>query len=513
MSLFHDCFFDPDCPSFPLNQDELPFGEHLAKLFFSPREVDNIDFPIHGPNVVRLGGVILHEDATEPGYLSSVPGLLSGNEEEKAETERFLIENSENLLTLMEVGVGANSQKARELLQTCALYHDIGKVIRRANHPQIGANILRNYDTQEREKLVEALGLARDSSSGSRRNRFSLIASVIKHHDKFGVVSTGEAGLPIFSDILYFRSEEENMPGILKNITAVMLLNLADIAAVCKASDSAKSRAFEIVGLIAAGRQRAAVVDEPALFAELTGLIESADSCLGLSRATARDVLSDWNFLVGAVRHADVRGDRERLKVYLLESEKNPARAIKRILRLIKTSLMSAGATQLADLLTTISVETILVDSVGSFKVQDFCDQFATVVKLDYGLGFFRALAATCVKKYLHPQSALEAESFSPRLFDEDKVALSGLTEETKKRMVEEFCVITIRILISLVDRYSGVLGSLGGSDRRFGFEMKTITSDSMVLSAILKLLCVHQNKAHSGLAWIADEVTIWSMD
>ncbi|MCG8406951.1 MAG: HD domain-containing protein, partial [Phycisphaerales bacterium] len=129
----------------------------------------------------------------------------------------------------------ANNEKVKvtELLTFAALYHDLGKHIRRANHPQIGANLIRNYDQDQQQALVESLRYSDDSLySDSKHNRFALITSIVQHHDKFGVVSTGEGGLPIFSDILYFTSDQTSKSGIRKNITSVMLLNLADISAV-----------------------------------------------------------------------------------------------------------------------------------------------------------------------------------------------------------------------------------------------------------------------------------------
>lgn len=123
--------------------------------------------------------------------------------------------------------------KTVEFMKRCALYHDVGKKFHKDNHPQLGANLMRHGSATDAEKLLGYLIQKGTKQDDHKYNRFALLVSVVQHHDKFGVVGTGEGGLSIFADIPYFGSDVMHLAGVKKNVTAVMLLNLADAAAVC----------------------------------------------------------------------------------------------------------------------------------------------------------------------------------------------------------------------------------------------------------------------------------------
>jgi hypothetical protein len=61
---------------FPIDGDGTPFRQYLNSLFFDPR-ADNQDFPIHGPNVIRLTKALI------ANRLESEPGLLTGSDKER----------------------------------------------------------------------------------------------------------------------------------------------------------------------------------------------------------------------------------------------------------------------------------------------------------------------------------------------------------------------------------------------------------------------------------------------
>jgi hypothetical protein len=42
---------------------------------------------------------------------------------------------------------------------------------------------------------------------------------------------------------------------------------------------------------------------------------------------------------------------------------------------------------------------------------------------------------------------------------------------------------------------------------------MRDLTADPKIRESIIDLLCWQDSKDHVALTWIADEVTIWSMD
>ena len=184
---------------FPRSDIPIPFSELLNGLFFNPQN-DKDDYPIHGPNVIRFINALLD------GNFATARGLLP---EDGGGCMRTYQSYYSDILKALDIDPRNSIEivNTTELLKVAALYHDIGKYIRRANHPQIGANIIRNYDEAESESLVNHLVYDDENDDiPSKHNRFTLIASIIEHHDKFGVVSTGEGALPIFSDILYFTS-------------------------------------------------------------------------------------------------------------------------------------------------------------------------------------------------------------------------------------------------------------------------------------------------------------------
>ena len=66
-------------------------------------------------------------------------------------------------------------------------------------------NLLRNFAEDQRQHLVEALVYQNEPiDRDANHNRFSLIVSIIQHHDKFGVVTTGE-GACLFLAIFFIH--------------------------------------------------------------------------------------------------------------------------------------------------------------------------------------------------------------------------------------------------------------------------------------------------------------------
>ena len=405
----------------------------------------------------------------------------------------------------------------RDVLHVAALFHDIGKVIRRANHPPIGSNLLRNFDEKQRQRLVEALVYQNDSSdSDAKHNRFSLIVSIIQHHDKFGVVTTGEAGLPLFSDILYFTSDESTIDGIRKNIASVMLVNLVDIAAVNTAAKSVSDRALECAQLVGKVRRGESTDSEETLLDEIVALCRQPGSCLGIDVDKLSKVLDDWRILDKVVSDERVQGNRVRLKRYLLDLERNPARAITRILRLLQECASTTGCHALLDgrFISPTSVESALVGTLGAHQFQTFCELFATVAKMDYGLNFFKAIFCACVRKILDPAyRPPESKNLWGRLSVEESSAVSALSTDRKAQLAGKITALFVRVLEGLLNRYIGVIGYASPDPRRFGFQMRDLTLDDKIRDTILELLCVAENKDAIALTWIADEVTIWSMD
>jgi hypothetical protein len=553
--------------SFPIaSAADVPFGEHLSNLFFNPLS-DNEDFPVHGPNVIRLTRAFIRGHYDEPGF-------LSGPEDERAESKIALQQGIAKVQDVMQIGNHEQLKRTEEFLRVAALFHDIGKTIRRANHPQIGANLLRSFDPIQREMLVDALEDQR-GERGSGSNRFSRICSIVQHHDKYGVVSTGEGALPIFSDILYFSSDKNSLPGVLKNVTQVMLLNLADIAAVNRIQDSSKRRlsiklAFrvgelrgvantkqlndvfkkgfeeqainlekdaakeenqgisqklraeiveirdEAFALAATERFRAEYHAETHCMVKLREICCEEGSCLGLRLRKIRDVFADWWEVVQAIKSDAVSGNRGQLKLRLLELEQNPARAIIRILRLLQEAAEATmhdpfDPNPLGEFLRPTSVETVLVGTLGAHQFQTFCKNFAAVAKLDYGLAFFQAVMCAVIRKDLKVKK--DERGGWARLSSREAEVLKSLDPKTIGELAENVTLAFVKVLECLVTRYTGVLERVDSQPRRFGFQLRDLTRDERIRQKIVELLCDRPTTEPAALTWIADEVTIWSMD
>ncbi len=500
---------------FPLPLGPTPFSTILNDVFFNPAK-DNQDYPIHGPNVIRFVELLLK------CKLETDNGLLAGDNKDQAiiTYQRYYPKILEALEIPSDFQACPELGKVLSLLKVAALFHDLGKVIRRANHPQVGANLLRSFDEEQSRLLLDYLVYEGEQPNTlSKYSRFSLMASIIQHHDKFGVVSTGEGALPIFSDILYFTSNKGAIPGITKNVTAVMLLNLADIAAVCKVID--KKPALDLAANIYRLRHGDSPLPshvgktERELADQLLNLCRCADTCLGLVPEKLSNVLGDWDILVSAVK--ETQGDRTLLKRSLLNIEQNPSRGILRILRLLNESALTSEAPSLLSYMSPISVESVLVGTLGPQEFQAFCEQFATVVKLDYALDFFKGLLCACIRRELDTNytidSPLGSEATWRKLSDDEKAQVVSWDQKKAAEITGKITTLFVKVLASLISRYSGVIGQASVNPRRFGFQLRDLTLDEKIRSAILDLLCIQNSKDHIALTWIADEVTIWSFD
>ncbi|MEW6159577.1 MAG: HD domain-containing protein [Verrucomicrobiota bacterium] len=538
-AFFRDLFVEE---WFPSSDKSLPFAALMADLFFNPI-ADNSDFPIHGPNVIRLSTVLLDSD------LVKLLELFVGSDAEKNKGANLLRDHRPKILE--SLGIDSKDEESRrknlEFMRIAALYHDIGKTIRRANHPQIGANILRHFDRHESDNFLTCLRTSKDWNEAGKRNRFNLICSIVQHHDKFGVVSTGEGSLPIFSDILFFTStgETESLRGIIKNVTSVMVLNLADIAAVNNAIPSVRFKAYmlakqinefsknhlkpakqlstdavpkDILGdlkkedIDRIAHEVRAIASKEDSFKELKKICADPKSTMGLQARKAEDVLCDWNVLLQAIMK--VNGNRTELKVELIKAEQNPARAIKRIQRLLLEAAITTNCDRLVPFLSEASVEADLVGALGAQQFQAFCEKFATIVKLDYGLSFFKAICCGCVRASIHNHNAKMVTDVPwGKLTQKEAQRLSKLEESDAREIAGHFSSLSIKILDSLVSRYTGVLNLPNHNPRRFGFQLRDLTGNANIRSRIIGLLCFEKNKEFVGLTWITDEVSIWSMD
>lgn len=509
---------------------DIPFVEMLNDLYFSDTRDER--YPIHGPNVVRFTKALFKFSINnlEPGLFKTLAASLAYNTHHADIQKRLLEVEEKDQKNLNPEDYAA----IEELLILSALYHDVGKFIKLAKHPEIGANLVRYYNDEQKQRLIERLSHDSDQEAEQelkRQNRFAQLTSIIQHHDKFGVVSTGEASYPIFSDILYFNSNEKKLLPIKKNVTAVMLLNLADIAAVNTAPEAIRSKVLTLAKEVHAHRKGDISIPEEDIahkIQEIVRLMSKEEACLGLSERKIRNVLNDWSDLMEEIDNA--KGDRIVLRERLIKKAQNPAATIERIYRLIMESVEVAKAEGLAtsQLINTSMVEMILLNRLGTYKFQNFCETFATVIKLDYGLKFFQSIVCACTRKVMFPQTYTQEHKkafeykFSPEkktlvaadtLTDIERQKLQLTSLDDRRAIANRVANLIIRVLEDMVSRYVGVFNVGSQPIRRFGMEMGDLSQERNVRESIISQLCLEDGKETFALSWMIDEVTIWSFD
>jgi hypothetical protein len=76
-----------------------------------------------------------------------------------------------------------NTKSKKDLLLYTALYHDIGKIVVKARHGPIGADIIKDSGETEREKFYD--------SGFKTHDEILLMSDLIRFHDYFGTLQTG----------------------------------------------------------------------------------------------------------------------------------------------------------------------------------------------------------------------------------------------------------------------------------------------------------------------------------
>lgn len=302
---------------------ELPFGRDLGGLVDHTRDPkDNRDTPGHVRAVVKKA---LH--INENG-LSAV--LKTDNEDllyqmADLECDYLAIYESPEMAAR-----GWSAQAAKGYIAVCALYHDIGKIIQRDRHPTIGYYHL----------LYGPEGAALRNQFRTELDHW-LFLHIIRNHDVFGVVSTGEGSLAALVDLIPMRemSEAERL-GILH---LFLRINLADIAGTVPVRES------KIRHMMTDLRRAAQAMPSGGKGTQPTE---------GLS---FREALIDADISVG---HAVAR---------------------------IQRMLAEPGLPEYQDSGLDIIIERELMAIQGS-NVRQFANTFSHVCKLDYLLRFVRAL-------------------------------------------------------------------------------------------------------------------------
>ena len=119
---------------------------------------------------------------------------------------------------------GMENEFAKGILRIAALYHDIGKLISSDHHVIRGVRYMRDVNDSYRREIENLFDNVNDS-----RDFWALL----RHHDIFGCLCTGEASLAALSDMISWSCPCDQAVSIDKTelayISYLAWLNIADI--------------------------------------------------------------------------------------------------------------------------------------------------------------------------------------------------------------------------------------------------------------------------------------------
>lgn len=222
-----------------------------------------------------------------------------------------------------------------------AMYHDIGKCVIHERHPMVGWHLIKDVYRNEVENKLYPLLLGipynrwarqKDALMPYQKRLLTIFEANIKFHDLFGVLSTGEAALPVMVDLIPLKGMD--------TITAKEL--------------------FSILFLFNLGDLYGSV---PEILPEKMNYF-----------------CDDWECLCKAIEDAD--GDRDIFFKLLYEEAKTPTRTLERIKR-----FMNEGESEERR---NIIEERLLGIFEGETPTgrRTFYANFAYFCKLDYALAF-----------------------------------------------------------------------------------------------------------------------------
>ncbi|MGD0339988.1 MAG: HD domain-containing protein [Bacteroidota bacterium] len=349
-----------------------------------------------------------------------------------------------------------NIEFSKGILRIGALYHDIGKLISGDYHVVRGVRYMRDVKDSWQHEIEDLFENVNDS-----RDFWALL----RHHDIFGCLCTGEASMPALSDMVSWSVDRipSNEKRALAYISYLAWLNIADI----------DSTLLKILG--------------------------------GITTVEAYRYLSDWEDLRNYLAdNRSVHGiiNRNEFKDWALDVSSHPESTIRRINRLVATSYRKEMGSIAPESNIKAIVEEELRALLGS-RLERFCYCFARFCKLDYSLRFF----------YLLMRDSLLDEKLLERTDDTDvtqfptKVRpINTSNERSNIRALRKMVKNTCLVLNRLVEDYGNlVVGDLHSSPLIM-VDMSGLMRPEATGWAICRSLKESPSRA---LGWITDEVSI----
>jgi hypothetical protein len=403
-----------------------PYGDLLCKL----REDDN-RYQDHGPKVLQAMNTLLGND---PDRL--VKGDVNDDE------ESHLLRNTKVEIEKHFAPFGANT---RALFRVAALYHDIGKYIIKERHPTIGWYTMEYLNPDHKDALRSLLG--------EREDYLQLLMVMVRDHDEFGVLATGEASYPIL--LRAANSLGNNLDDRKRIISAIMWLNLADIAATLGPD---------------------------------------------LTMSDVKKIIEDLNWFLAALGVCNET--KERLDDYVIRKASEEDLVVQRIGRLLLESSRGVPkSSRLSELCKLDRQKEPMVfqkvrkqlETVYSTQIPrlNFCFQFTHICKLDYGKRFLTSL----VEYYEGPPKSGEDRPL----------------KKWAKEPVETIVLIydVLAILKRITSTYSAMIRTENGPGNLIGVEMKDLTPNNAPekTAQIIELL---RESHYPGLSWMMSDCLAW---
>jgi hypothetical protein len=342
-----------------------------------------------------------------------------------------------------------------------AFLHDVGKSLTAAKHPTRGQYLITQLDPEERDKTIEMLG---DGDWEKGRSRFDQIEKVVGFHDRFGVLSTGEASLGILADTVERGLEKEEVLAARKSISHIMIINLIDMDATIPG------------GLT--GKRMDVVLDDwrQACWDDSSPLMRSGGDRVEFERLlldrAQKDVMTYTR--IERLIHASYMWARS-----LAETEENERFRGKKWPEEEKANFRDTWPELPPDLFRP-KVKAAL--KALEIHWDDFCIDFAHVVKIDYLLYFTRQVVLFAWKN----RKGTEVDRAADRL--------AG---------------IFMRIVEKLIDQFVRLIRQ-PGNRLRIGIDLSVLRDTPAVQKQIAALLNGDASQVDLGLRWLVHEASAW---